>query len=89
MFTAILAARQKKLREILNANATGCGKEKSHANEEDFLLNNMVAYGCSEVSDYVLCFASAVVFLEKFALFGVNTLNILNKVWSLLKSLHS
>uniref|UniRef100_F1L1E3 Aromatic-L-amino-acid decarboxylase n=1 Tax=Ascaris suum TaxID=6253 RepID=F1L1E3_ASCSU len=48
MFTAILAARQKKLREILNANATGCGKEKSHANEEDFLLNNMVAYGCSE-----------------------------------------
>uniref|UniRef100_A0A915AUC3 Aromatic-L-amino-acid decarboxylase n=1 Tax=Parascaris univalens TaxID=6257 RepID=A0A915AUC3_PARUN len=48
MFTAILAARQKKLREILNANAADRGKEKSAANEEDSLLKNMVAYGCSE-----------------------------------------
>ncbi|VDK17356.1 unnamed protein product [Anisakis simplex] len=48
MFTAIMAARQRQLREIIIASAEKKAKETPYANEEDFLIKNMVAYGCTE-----------------------------------------
>ncbi|VDM43924.1 unnamed protein product [Toxocara canis] len=48
MFTAMLAAREKKLHEILKANSAERGEEASHANDEDSVLKSMIAYGCNE-----------------------------------------